>query len=475
MSSFPSAPRPPSPDDPDPRIGTVVAEKWRLDRVLGRGGMATVYAAVHRNRSRVAIKVLHAGLPDEVFTRFLKEGYLNNIVEHPGAIHTLDDGVLPDGAAYLVMELLDGENLRERIDRTGPMALPDAARIATAVLDVLEAAHAAKIVHRDVKPDNVFLLRSGGTKLLDFGIARERILGAAGSETVVGLVMGSPGFMAPEQATGLTDEIDERTDLWAVAATLFFALTGRELRSGRTVEERLAMAMGVLPGVGLLAPALPLPVAAFLDRALAFDRGARFPSAGEMRRALVTAQGAALASPRTGTQYVLPPSVSKQPSASGLPAAGRSEVSSITPALGHELRRPAGEPRGTRKGVMWLAGMLVVGLVALAAFAAWPSPTPAAVMQGIAQTSPAVPSALEILEGGTTPQAPPTVSAATATAPPVSPARAAPPRAIAPDAATPSPLPPPRAKSSSPTLPSRESRSAAPPSPMPDPLSRGRN
>ena len=480
MSSFPSVPRPSTPDGPDPRVGTVFADKWRLDRVLGRGGMATVYAAVHRNRSRVAIKVLHAGLPEEVLTRFLKEGYLNNIVEHPGAIHTLDDGVLPDGAAYLVMELLDGENLRERIEREGPMALPDAVGIATAVLDVLEAAHTAKIVHRDVKPDNVFLLRTGGTKLLDFGIARERILGASRSETVVGLVMGSPGFMAPEQALGLTDEIDERTDLWAAGATLFFALTGRELRNGRTVEEKLAMAMGVLPRIALLAPELPLPIAVVLDRALAYDRDARFPSAVDMRRALMTAQGTALASPRTGTptgtQYVLPPSVSRR--ASGLSDAGRSGASSITPAPGLELRAPVGERRATNAKTMGLAAALALSVVALGAFAAWPSPaTPAMQVQGSARTSPTVPDHLEVLEGAAAPQAASTVSVATATAPPVSPALEGTPRDIAPDAST-TPLVPlsPRSRSPAPTLPGREPRVAAPPSPTThDPLSRGRN
>ncbi len=272
----------PSSDGPwDWRLGEILSGKWRLDAVLGRGGMATVYAATHRNRSRVAIKVLHSCRESDLVERFTKEGYLGNLVDHRGVVRTLDDGVTRDGAPFLVMELLEGETLEQRITRAGSFGVAQAVAILCEVLEVLAAAHRAGVVHRDVKPENVFLLRGGGVKILDFGIARERVFTRPNDprQTVVGVVMGSPGYMSPEQALGLTDEIDARTDVWSVAATLFAALTARELRPGRTPEEKLCAAICCLPPVQTIAPEIPPALAAVLDRALAFDKGNRFPSA----------------------------------------------------------------------------------------------------------------------------------------------------------------------------------------------------
>jgi hypothetical protein len=143
------------------------------------------------------LKVLHRDIaksPD-LLARFTREGHLGNLVVHPGAVVTLDDGVAEDGSPFLVMELLEGETLHERIARTrGPLAQVDAVRVIDVVLDVLAVAHARGLVHRDVKPSNVFLTRAGGVKLLDFGIAREggpRRL----DQTVAGMVLGTPAFM----------------------------------------------------------------------------------------------------------------------------------------------------------------------------------------------------------------------------------------------------------------------------------------
>lgn len=149
--------------------------KWTLRRLVGVGGMAAVYEAEHRNGKRVAVKVLHAELSiaGEVLSRFLREGYAANRVGHPGAVSVLDDGVAEDGAAFLVMDLLEGETLEVRRTRSrGGLPVAEVLRIADAVLDILAAAHTRGIVHRDVKPENIFVTSAGEVRLLDFGIAR---------------------------------------------------------------------------------------------------------------------------------------------------------------------------------------------------------------------------------------------------------------------------------------------------------------
>jgi len=204
------------------RVGSVLRGKWRLDEVIGVGGMASVFAATHRNQSRVAIKMLHpeVSLDAEVTARFLREGYVANAVGHPGTVAVLDDDVAEDGAPFLVMELLEGETLDELLNRSGPRSFEEAASLVHQLLDVLAAAHDRHIVHRDIKPENLFLTHEGRLKVLDFGIARLRELSiSSGGGTSAGSVLGTPPFMAPEQAHGHWDQVDGRTDLWAAGAT----------------------------------------------------------------------------------------------------------------------------------------------------------------------------------------------------------------------------------------------------------------
>src|SRR5262245_58532705 len=182
------------------RLGTTVGGKWRLERVLGIGGMAAVYAALHRNQNKVAIKMLHPeqSLNNVVRQRFLREGYAANSVDHQGAVRVLDDDVTPDGAAFLVMELLEGESLEDRRDRHGGrLPAGEVLALIDQTLDVLIAAHDKGIVHRDIKPDNLFLTLRGELKVLDFGIAQLREHGATG-RTSVGTFMGTPSYMPPE-------------------------------------------------------------------------------------------------------------------------------------------------------------------------------------------------------------------------------------------------------------------------------------
>ena len=168
-------------NEPD-LIGTVLNEKWTLERRIGIGGMGAVYAGCHRNGARAAIKVLHPELArnNEVRERFRREGYAANKVAHPGVVKVLDDDVIasgPDaGTAYLVMELLEGESLQERLERGDSIGEHAFLEIADSVLDVLAVAHSCGVVHRDLKPENLFFARDEGgrarVKILDFGLAR---------------------------------------------------------------------------------------------------------------------------------------------------------------------------------------------------------------------------------------------------------------------------------------------------------------
>ena len=282
---------------PDPRIGTVLRGKYRLDSVIGTGGMAVVYKATHRNGAELAVKMLHAELSvrEDIRSRFLREGYTANAVKHPGAVLVVDDDVAEDGAAFLVMELLDGASCEQLL--SGPerrVAVDVASAIAIQLLDVLAAAHEKGIVHRDIKPANLFLTRAGIVKVLDFGIAKAREAVAGAQATATGMTLGTPAFMAPEHARGRSREIDGRTDLWAAAATFFAMVSGQLVHFAETPNEYLIEA-GTRPArsVASAAPDVPPAMVAVIDRALAFEKGDRWPNAEAMRVALLEAHRAA--------------------------------------------------------------------------------------------------------------------------------------------------------------------------------------
>ena len=274
------------------RLGSTIDGKWTLTRVLGIGGMAAVYAAVHRNQNRIAIKMLHEAHSRGVSmrARFLREGYVANTVQHPGAVRVFDDGIA-DGAAYLVMELLEGETLEDRHVRMGGR-LPAAEVLALAdqLLDVLAAAHDKGIVHRDIKPDNLFLVRTGQLKVLDFGIAHLKELQTSGG-TSTQTLMGTPSFMPPEQARARWAEVDGRSDIWATGATLFYLLSGQLVHEGETYADQLAQAVRepVRP-LATVDPSIPRVVAELVDRALAYAAADRWQSARYMQTAVRRAQ-----------------------------------------------------------------------------------------------------------------------------------------------------------------------------------------
>jgi eukaryotic-like serine/threonine-protein kinase len=346
---------------PRARIGRVLRDKWRIDELLGIGGMATVYAATHcNNGKRVAIKLLHPELSiiPEMRSRFLREGYVANKVTHPCIVSILDDDVADDGSVFLVMDLLDGETVEALRDRSGS-ALPVSlvVQIIDQLLDVLATAHDAGIVHRDIKPENLFLTRAGTLKVLDFGIARLREFQTATITMTGGGTMGTPAFMPPEQARGRSELVGPRTDLWAVGATMFTLTSGRLVHDAETVNELLLAAMTrVAPPTLTLMPNFPPALAAVIDGALAFEQNARWPDARSMQAAL---RHAAMSS---GVVLHDPLALSRNTPFSSLgafaapPAGGNPLPSSLafaTPPAwsGASSPQPGSNPAGSDRGV----------------------------------------------------------------------------------------------------------------------------
>jgi serine/threonine-protein kinase len=282
------------------RVGDVLG-RWKLDAVLGIGGMAAVYAATSSSGERGALKLLHPEMivRADVRERFLREVHAVSQVGHAGVPRILDHGSDGTHGLFLVMELLEGESLGALVRRAGTPPVPRLLEWADQILDVLAAAHAQHIIHRDLKPDNVFVTRAGPIKVLDFGIARVHA-GAPGElRTRTGLALGTAPYMAPEQALGRTHEIDGRVDLFALGATLFRVVSGRRIHEAPS-EAELLMSMASKPAPPLLsvAPHVPRDFARIVDRAVAFRAQDRYPSARAMQndvRALLA--GRALATP----------------------------------------------------------------------------------------------------------------------------------------------------------------------------------
>ncbi|CAN95799.1 Protein kinase [Sorangium cellulosum So ce56] len=351
---------PPEGFRPEALVGQVLRGKWRLERLLGFGGMAMVYAATHRNGMRGAVKILRRELSEdeEARSRFLREGYVANRVEHPGIVRVLDDDVTDDGSVFLVMELLEGETVEARRAREpgGVLGVNEVLGIAEDLLDVLAVAHERGIVHRDLKPDNLFLTRHGQLKVLDFGIARLRELSSpANASTRAGTLMGTPQFMPPEQARGQWDRVDPRSDLWAVGSTMYQLLSGRYVHQAETLPLLLLAAMTQpAPPVGSVLPALPPPIAGVMDVALAFDPDRRWPNARAMQRALRQARGGAALELAPGA----PPDAGRAPLHS---EHGHGLLHSDPGRPSAQARGPGSGPRGTEFAAAGTASGVAAG------------------------------------------------------------------------------------------------------------------
>jgi serine/threonine protein kinase len=413
------------------RLGSVLRGKYRLDSVLGVGGMAVVYAATHRNKKRFAVKMLHPELSihNDLRTRFLREGQLANSVEHPGALAVLDDDVAEDGAAFLVMELLAGETVEavwERAHRR--LSLDAVLGIIHELLDVLDAAHAHGIVHRDIKPANAFVTTEGRVKVLDFGIARVREA-ASTAATHTGTVLGTPGFMAPEQALGKSSEIDAQTDLWAVGATLFTLASGWLVHEGDNAPQLLVKAATTQArSFAVAMPDAPAVIVQLVDRALAFDKRARWPSAAAMRDGVVAAathvrggmaSRQALSMLVTNSDWLgLAPTVPSSPTAASAHSAPEVSRRSAPRAMatGHPVIKNVAHGEASRGGRM--RKVAAVGAAVAVALAGG-----VIALRNVRHAAPAVTASAE-LPAATPPSAAVVVPAAASAPPPVAPAQA---------------------------------------------------
>jgi eukaryotic-like serine/threonine-protein kinase len=278
--------------------GDLVSGKYRIVRLIGDGGMGVVYEARHEVLgSGVALKFLHADLAKRpgLTQRFLQEARVSATIQSSHVCHVTDVDTAQDGSPYLVMELLAGQALQSMLDRQGRLPVEQAVDFSLQILAGLEAAHAAGVVHRDLKPDNVFVTPSGGgplLKLIDFGIAKLR----ASSEftkglTRAGVVMGTPEYMAPEQLVS-AQTTDHRADIYSLGVILFEMLAGCRPADGDDAELIVASVQaGRVRNLRELLPGIAEGLVALVERATLPDREQRFESASAMRLSLAQFAG----------------------------------------------------------------------------------------------------------------------------------------------------------------------------------------
>ena len=361
--------------------GTVLGGRYRLRALLGRGGMGSVYAAVQEDLGRnVAVKILDpllAGDPGQL-ERFRREALASAALGHPNIVQVTDFSAPTNHEPpFLVMELLAGQSLGQLLDRESVVSPQRIAFIASQLLSALGAAHAAGIVHRDIKPDNVFLVSTSAfhdlVKVLDFGIAKLATEEGGVRLTGTGAMLGTPAYMAPEQARGAV--VDHRADLYAVGATMYQALAGRLPHDAPSFPAMLFAIVEQTPEpLGRLRPDLPPSLVAVVERAMAKDPNARFRSAEEMRASLAPFVPAGSASAPGPVSHDAPtlagdPSAAPQPTPvivrSNPPPSG-TPISSIskTPSPMSSTRSAPPPPGGG--GLVKAAAVVVAGLVVVA-------------------------------------------------------------------------------------------------------------
>jgi Protein kinase domain len=269
-----------------PTQNLVIADRYRLERKIGQGGMGSVWLARHLGLDiPCALKFIegeYAALP-EAQARFNREAKAAAALRSPHVVQILDHGVW-DGTPYMAMELLEGEDLGKRLTRVGRMSPQDVGVIITQVSRALTKAHVAGIVHRDLKPDNIFLVHDDDreiAKVLDFGIAKSNTHGIDGSNTKTGAMLGTPYYMSPEQAQGVK-AVDHRSDLWSLAVIVFQALTGKLPFESEALGDLLVkIIVQPIPVPSQMAPDVPAAFDRWWAKAASRDPALRYQSAKE--------------------------------------------------------------------------------------------------------------------------------------------------------------------------------------------------
>jgi len=297
IESWRGAPVPAGPESGDDLVGTTLNNTYAVERLLGEGGMGRVYLAQHKRiaQKRVAIKVLHDEFSgnSQVLARFQREAEAAAAISHPNVVTVLDVDVTTRGMPYLVCEYLEGVDLSDHLREVKRLDVPDAVSITRQLCRGLGAAHARGVIHRDLKPPNVFLVGdfSKGAparlfaKVLDFGLSRFHTAGGDQNLTKTGFIMGTPSYMAPEQARG--QHVDHRADVYGLGTILYTVLTGRAPYQEETPQATiLALLNSEPPRPRSLTPTIPPHVELIIERAMAKKPEDRYPDMAAFEQAL---------------------------------------------------------------------------------------------------------------------------------------------------------------------------------------------
>ena len=300
----------------DRLIGKVLGEAYQIIRLVGEGGMGRVYEARHLRLKdrRFAIKVLHAEMArdQEIVARFQREAESASSIGHPNVIDVYDVHKMPDGVPYIASEFLDGREFGEQLAKQGRVDVATAVHVARQTCRALAAAHKKGIVHRDMKPENVFLVTHDGAivvKVIDFGISTAAE-GGKSNLTKTGMIMGTPSYMSPEQARG--DKVDARADIYAVGAMMYFALTGKKPFETDDPASTLSLVLTEEPDrPRKLNPEIPEALELVIQKAMAKDASDRYQTMEELEQALAPFDVDAIAMTSPISQSIMPTIVTK--------------------------------------------------------------------------------------------------------------------------------------------------------------------